>query len=196
MQYASMATGAPLAVALSAQAGVDDTRVGRLDGKARHHRSGASPQVQRHPVDEVAMNVSASHASSMAAAHARPRPAPPTGPAATDPAPAPVVPTEPPAEKAHGPGRDAAQLHRSEVATLRQWINHPERRTDLELPDLAAAHKGNGFQKAVAAYQAAVGVTPPATDPAPVVDPPVIDPPLIDPPLSDPTPEPAEVPEA
>jgi hypothetical protein len=88
--------------------------------------------------------------------------------------PAPETPTtDAPSEgdRPHGPQAAAEHSHRSDVAALRQWINHPEARADLALPDLAAEHKGNGFQKAVAAYQAMMASsnpTPP-TDPAPVV---------------------------
>jgi hypothetical protein len=77
----------------------------------------------------------------------------------------------PPGDKAHGPVGAAEHSHRSDVAALRQWINHPDLRAEVPVPDLTAEHKGNGFQKAVAAYQAAAATaapTPPA-DPAPVV---------------------------
>ncbi len=77
-----------------------------------------------------------------------------------------------PAEvKPHGLVRAAAHSHRSDVAALRQWVNHPDLRAELTVPDLTAVHKGNGFQKAVAAYQAAAAIGTPTTpaDPAPVV---------------------------
>lgn len=77
----------------------------------------------------------------------------------------------PAGDKAHGLVRAAGHSHRSDVAALRQWINHPDLRAELTLPDLGAEHQGNGFRKAVAAYQAAAAIanpTPPA-DPAPVV---------------------------
>lgn len=64
----------------------------------------------------------------------------------------------------------ADHSHRSGVATLRQWINHPELRDALGLPDLTAEHHGDGFQKAVEAYQAAAAV-PPVVDTDPLVDP-------------------------
>lgn len=114
-------------------------------------------------------------------------PVEPGGPAEAD---------APARDKARGLVRAADHSHRSDVATLRQWITHPELRSELTLPDLAAEHKGNGFQKAVAAYQAAVAIanpTPPA-DPAPVTDPaPVVTDPapvVTDPPpaASDPVP--------
>lgn len=95
---------------------------------------------------------------------------PPVPPAAVNRTPksAPEMPpTDSPAEsgKAHGLVRAAAHSHRSDVAVLRQWINHPDLRSDLALPDLSTEHKGNGFQKAVAAYEAiiAIGNPPPAT---------------------------------
>jgi hypothetical protein len=86
----------------------------------------------------------------------------------TVPAPAPVPTieapqTEAPAEsgKAHGLVRAAAHSHRSDVAALRQWINHPDLRSELSLPDLTTEHKGRGFEKAVAAYEAATATPPP-----------------------------------
>ena len=95
---------------------------------------------------------------------AAPQPAEFAGPAEAD---------TPAGDKAHGLVRAADHSHRSEVAALRQWINHPDLRAELTLPDLAAEHKGNGFQKAVAAYQAAVAIASPtpSADPAPVTDP-------------------------
>lgn len=92
------------------------------------------------------------------------------------PAPAAPAPTsetsgaEAPAEsgKPHGLVRAAEHSHRSEVAALRQWINHPELRDSLTVPDLAAEPNGSGFQKAVAAYEAAIATAnPPATDTPP-----------------------------
>jgi len=99
---------------------------------------------------------------------------------ASPPAETPVA--ETPAEdgKAHGLVRAAEHSHRSDVAALRQWINHPDLRDALTLPDLSTEHKGNGFRKAVAAYEAAIGTGTPApapdpvvTDPTPVVTDPV-----------------------
>ena len=111
--------------------------------------------------------------------HARPSGRPDAAaPAETAPPPAPVTTPEPevseaPAEsgKAHGLVRAAEHSHRSDVAALRQWINHPDLRSDLTLPDLSTEHKGRGFEKAVAAYEAAMGsaAAPPATDSTPVV---------------------------
>ena len=98
--------------------------------------------------------------------------------------------TEAPAEtaKPHGLVRAADHSHRSDVAALRQWINHPDLRSDLSLPDLATEHKGNGFAKAVAAYEAAIAsaAPQPATDPDPVVPDPVVTDP--DPVVTDPAP--------
>ena len=91
------------------------------------------------------------------------------------PAPAPTSePSQPeaPAEiaKPHGLVRAAEHSHRSDVAALRQWINHPDLRSDLDVPDLATERKGNGFVKAVAAYEAATAIAnpPPVSDPPPV----------------------------
>jgi hypothetical protein len=107
------------------------------------------------------------------------------------------APAETPAEggKPHGVVRAAEHSHHSDVAALRRWINAPDLRDDLTLPNLLTAHKGQGFQKAVAAYQAVIAIAPPATDPMPVVtDPPpvVADPapavPDADPVVKDPTP--------
>ena len=117
-------------------------------------------------------------------------------------APAPATTPEPsqpaaPAEtaKPHGLVRAADNSHRSDVAALRQWINHPDLRSDLTLPDLSTEHKGNGFAKAVAAYEAAIASAAPPSDPAPVVtdpDPVVTDPaPAVtdpDPVVTDPAP--------
>lgn len=103
---------------------------------------------------------------------------------APDPAePGSVTGSAPPAEPT-GSGLAGAVgvSHRSDVAALRQWINHPELRNDLPLPDLTVDHHGTGFQKAVAAYQAATAtvdpapVTAPVTDPAPIASTPVVDP--------------------
>jgi hypothetical protein len=112
---------------------------------------------------------------------------------APTPAPAPE-PSEAPAEstKPHGLVRAAEHSHRSDVAALRQWINHPDLRSDLTLPDLSTEHKGKGFAKAVAAYEAAVaGATPPPAADAPTVIEPVpvvAEPdPVLDPPLPEPT---------
>lgn len=63
----------------------------------------------------------------------------------------------PPSEsQPHGLLVAAAHSHRSDVAALRQWINHPERRDSLTVPDLESEHKGKGFERAVAAYHAAM----------------------------------------
>jgi hypothetical protein len=92
--------------------------------------------------------------------------------------------TRPEGGKPHGLVRAAEHSHRSDVAALRQWINHPELRSDLALPDLSTEHKGHGFQKAVAAYEAVIATAtpPPAPEPDPVV--------------TDPAPESAPTPEA
>jgi hypothetical protein len=123
--------------------------------------------------------------------------APAPAPAETAEAPAPEAPAE---EKAHGLVGAADHSHRSDVAALRQWINHPELRGDLALPDLAAEHHGNGFHQAVAAYEAVIALadpapaadTPAVVDPVPVTDPapvtadpaPVTDPALLPDPTS------------
>jgi hypothetical protein len=100
---------------------------------------------------------------------------------------APAVPDqEAPAEtKAHGLVRAAEHSNRSDVAALRQWINHPELRDGLTVPDLAAEHKGKGFERAVAAYQA-VAPAPPPADPVVVTDPVTPDPVVTDPVTPDP----------
>ena len=124
-----------------------------------------------------------------AATQARATHRPETDAPAQAPAPAPTSePSQPeaPAEtgKPHGLVRAADHSNRSDVAALRQWINHPDLRSDLTLPDLSTEHKGNGFAKAVAAYEAviAVGNNPaPPPDSAPVVTDP-------DPVVSDPAP--------
>jgi hypothetical protein len=89
---------------------------------------------------------------------------------------------EAPAEtgKPHGLVRAADHSNRSDVAALRQWINHPDLR--ISLPDLSTEHKAKGFQKAAAAYEAAAAIdtpqatdSPSASDPAPIVtDPPLV----------------------
>ena len=100
---------------------------------------------------------------------------PETAAPAQAPAPAPTSEPSPdaPAEtaKPHGLVRAAEHSHRSDVAALRQWINHPGVRSDLTLPDLSTEHKGNGFAKAVAAYEATIAsaTPPPAPDAEPVV---------------------------
>jgi hypothetical protein len=113
------------------------------------------------------------------------------------PAAAPPVTPEPaeadaPAEgKAHGLARAAGHSNRSDVAALRQWVNHPELRDSLELPDLTAEHNGNGFQKAVAAYEAAIAIANPAvtdTPPASETPPGSETPPAIDTPPASATP--------
>jgi hypothetical protein len=76
--------------------------------------------------------------------------------------------TEPVGHTNHGLAA-AAHSHRNGVAALRQWINHPSRRADLEPPDLTAPHQGKGFEQAVAAYHAAAA--PPAADPPPITPP-------------------------
>jgi hypothetical protein len=134
------------------------------------------------------MNVSATHGPPFPAANSRPPSATPpaadaaaTEPAATEPAPATATSpgaelpaTEPVEPKDHGPAA-AAGSHRNGVAALRQWINHPSRRAGMEPPDLTAPHHGKGFEKAVAAYQAAAVPTaadpPPTTPPAPTTGP-------------------------
>jgi len=88
------------------------------------------------------------------------------------------------------PGRGAE--HRSDVATLRQWVNHPERRDAIALPDLEATGGSKGFANALAAYRSVLAeLAPPPAPPAPVVDP-VVDP-TVDPvvnPVVDPTVDP------
>jgi len=125
--------------------------------------------------------------SARADAAATPFPAPSDAPAqaAPDPAePGSVTGSASPAEPtASGLAGAAGVSHRSDVAALRQWINHPERRNDLPLPDITVDHHGTGFQKAVAAYQAATA----AADPAPVADPaPSTNTPIVEPPTTDP----------
>jgi hypothetical protein len=124
--------------------------------------SGATP-----PLPPVAGHARSTRPAEADASAQAPAPAP--TPALADP--------EAPAEtgKPHGLVRAAEHSNRSDVAALRQWINHPDLRDDLPLPDLSAEHKGQGFQKAVAAYKAAgTGVPatdlPPTNDPALVVD--------------------------
>lgn len=95
---------------------------------------------------------------------------------AADGPPAPGAPTEDSAPASRGRGAD----HRSEVATLRQWVNHPELRASTELPDLEGSHPGQGFAKAVAAYQAVVAETAP-----PAVTPPVDETPVVTPPVDE-----------
>jgi hypothetical protein len=117
---------------------------------------------------------------------------------APSPADTPAAPeAEAPAEtKPHGLLRAAEHSHRSDVAALRQWINHPELRDSLTVPDLAGEHNGKGFERAVAAYHAVMPATPPppadpppvVTDPAPVPSDPVVvpDPVVPDPVVPDP----------
>src|SRR3954453_21235605 len=109
------------------------------------------------------MNVSALHRPPFAPANSRPPSA--TPPAADPPA------TDPGEKPAHGLVGGAGDSHRSSVAALRQWINHPERRAEMGTPDLTATHHGKGFEKAVAAYQAAIAGAPTVTDPAPTTPP-------------------------
>ena len=128
-------------------------------------------QPERFAADRAAMRISGPHGT--------PLPTPPTAPgrARENAAPesaefsAPAAADAPAAEKPHGLVGAADHSHRSDVAALRQWINHPDLRAELPVPDLTAEHKGNGFQKAVAAYQAAAatGTPTPSADPAPVV---------------------------
>lgn len=92
-----------------------------------------------------------------------------TEPATGSGAPEPEAPAE--TGRAHGLVRAGEHSHRSDVAALRQWVNHPELRNDLALPDLAAEHKGNGFARAVAAYEAAIAAGTP--DPV-TTDPPTV----------------------
>jgi hypothetical protein len=91
-------------------------------------------------------------------------PASPSAPAAAAPAPASAT-TPAPAPAAHGKGAE----HRSDVATLRQWLNHPDRRDGITLPDLTVpASHGHGFANAVAAYQAVLAeLVPPTAEPPP-----------------------------
>src|SRR4051812_46259466 len=133
------------------------------------------------------MNVSALHRPPFATANSRPPsatppaaapPAPDPGPAATAPA---TAVTEPVEKPAHGLVGGAGDSHRSGVAALRQWINHPERRAEMGTPDLTATHHGKGFEKAVAAYQAAIAGAPTVTDPAPTTPPESTTPPVTDP---------------
>lgn len=106
----------------------------------------------------------------------------------TTPAPAPA-PTTPRSADAATKGRGAE--HRSDVATLRQWVNHPDRRDAMTLPDVNATdHRGQGFAKAVEAYRAVLAelpappaappVTDPVTDPVTVIVPPPAAPPVTD----------------
>jgi hypothetical protein len=132
-------------------------------------------------------------AASQARATRRPDTDAPTHAPAPAPAPAtsePETPTE--TGKPHGLVRAAEQSNRSDVAALRQWINHPDLRIDLPLPDLSAEHRGNGFEKAVAAYESiiAIGSPPASTEPTPVPAPVVSDPVVSDPDpaVSDPPP--------
>jgi len=95
-------------------------------------------------------------------------------------APGEETPATPTQARPHGLVQAAEHSHRSTVAALRQWINHPGLREQLGEPDLTAPAKaGGGFEKAVAAYRAIVSEAP-ATDPAAPLDPPVvIDPPVV-----------------
>ena len=117
--------------------------------------SGSTPSL--HPVAQArATRRTEAHASSLA-------PAPVPTPAASQ--------TEAPADSAkpHGLVRAAEHSHRSDVAALRQWINHSGLLSDLALPDLSTEHKGKGLEKAVAAYEAAAIGNAPVTDPPPAV---------------------------
>lgn len=60
-------------------------------------------------------------------------------------------------------------VHRSDVATVRHWVNHPDERATIVLPDLTAPRQGQCYTKAVATYQAVVAqlAPPPTPDPAP-----------------------------
>jgi 5'-nucleotidase len=90
---------------------------------------------------------------------------PSTTPSAAAPTPAPTTTPAPAAPPAHGKGAE----HRSDVATLRQWLNHPDRRDGITLPDLTVpASHGHGFANAVAAYQAVLAeLVPPTAEPPP-----------------------------
>lgn len=113
-------------------------------------------------------------------------------------APVEAAPPEPPRTAPKGKGAE----HRSDVATLRQWVNHPDRRDAMTLPDVdASGRRGQGFAKAVEAYRsvlaelppppAAPPVTDPVTDPVTVTVPPPAAPPVTDPaPVTDTAPEP------
>ena len=82
------------------------------------------------------------------------------------------IPTDPPGQdKPKGLVGAAAHSHGSDVAALRRWINHPDLRDQLPLPDVTAEHQGKGFSKAVAAYEAAAVLV----DPPVVTDPPVVE---------------------
>lgn len=92
----------------------------------------------------------------------------------------------------HGNGAE----HRSDVATLRQWVNHPDQRAAIVLPDLTSTPRGHGFATAVAAYQAALAeLAPPPAPPAaetppvaPVAQKPVVEtPPAVDTPPVEPS---------
>jgi hypothetical protein len=131
------------------------------------------------------LSPAASHARSTGRSEAG---APPEAPAPPAPIEVPETSeTGAPAEtgKAHGLIRATEHSHRSDVAALRQWINHPDLRSDLPLPDPSAEHKGNGFQQAVAAYEAIIAIGNPSTDPARVPEPVVSDPAPV---VSDPAP--------
>jgi hypothetical protein len=105
------------------------------------------------------------------------------------PAPAPATTTTEALETAPvTTSRGRGAEHRSDVATLRQWVNHPERRDSIALPDLTtAAPHGQGFAKAVAAYQAVLAELAPQVTEGPPVDPAPVDPAPLDPTPLDPT---------
>ena len=147
----------------------------RIDTVRPHHvperpRATASPSEAASPPAGSTPTTGTAPATGTA-----PPDAPVPGAPAADGAPSPV--------DAGGRGsRSQGAEHRSDVATLRQWVNHPDRRDAIALPDLAADHHGQGFAKAVAAYQAVVAATaPPAADP--VVAPPVDGVPVVAPPV-------------
>lgn len=80
------------------------------------------------------------------------------------------------------PGKGAE--HRSDVATVRQSVNHPDERATIVLPDLTAPRQGQCFAMAVATYQAVVAeLAPPPAPTLPVVPPPTDEMPVVTPPL-------------
>ena len=111
----------------------------------------------------------------------RPEKAAESSTATTTTAPTAVDETPAAASTHHGKGAE----HRSAVATLRQYVNHPERH-DGPPPEalLASEVKGNGFQRALEAYRASlppVVETPPVE--APAVETPVVETPAVEPPV-------------
>jgi hypothetical protein len=126
-------------------------------------------------------HVGASQASPVRPAGSKGRLDPPAFEVPTAPTPGDPEPAGLPAERPHGPAGAAARSNASDVAMLRRWINHPDLRGELPLPELTAEHSGRGFSKAVAAYEAAGGLTaPPPADPPVAGDPPVVTDPVGD----------------